>query len=255
MTITKEKMKTANPMSDIKDAKRLRDLLDRQSHLLGSLKPVTQPEQRIAIEKELNNVRRQCIELVDRYFRQVLHPILRQRFPGKITDLQTDISRSAPVNVVVQFTQLVNDFFVQVLDDPKFDNPFWKKQTLVELRNYASIAISHHGLIDALRRRKKQEAIGDDGVRQVYEDQIAIEVEQQLAETGIDPADAAEVINDWEEAGNRDQQKYARLLRLHYITGMSMEQVAADMDLNIKTAYRVRQQALTAVRAELSARS
>lgn len=254
-TLALPNRKTTEDMSESADAKKLATLLDQQRQLLESRAKVGKGTERDAIENELRSIRGECIELVDRYFRQVVHPILQKRFPRKVAGKQSKVTQKAPVNTVAQFTQLLNDFFVQVLDDPKFENPFWKKQTVIELRNYASITISNNGLIDALRRRKRQADLGDAAVRSRFEADLAIEVSQRFAESGVEPSDAVEIINDWETNGEPDQRQVARLLRLRYVAGMSMNEVAEDMGISLATAYRHEKNALTAIRAQLEANS
>ena len=97
-------------------------------------------------------------------------------------------------------------------------------------------------------------------MRQVYDDVLAAEVEARFADaannaTDIDTAQAVELINEWQTSGDQVLGRYAQLLRLNFIAGMSMEQVSSDMNLTVKTAYRIRQQALVAVRAELDQRN
>lgn len=237
-------------MSSTDDAYRLAQLLKEQRELVmrthgeGQLYQ-TDESARIA------EIRSECVALVDRYFREVLQPILINRFPGKLTREKCLGSEKAPLGAVVQFTQLLNDFFIQVLSTD--NDPFWRKTTAVELRNYASIAISNRGVRDALRRRRKQHATPED-IDGFLEDQLAQEIEDRISITGADAADVVEVINQWETYGNVAQKKYARLLRLHYVAGMSMTEVAGDMDASLATIYRWHQEALIAVRQELQIR-
>lgn len=238
-------------MSEFEDAEQLATLLRQQRDLTHALESESDPLRRKAIREQRRAVRLSCIELVDTYFRIVLHPILLSRFPHEVSRRQAAVSQKTPVNVMSQFTQLLNDFCVQVLS--KFDDPFWRKTSAIELRDYASIAISNRGIRDALRRRSKQERLGDDGLHSRFEDQLAQEIDKRFNGTGIDPADALEIINRWQAKGDTTQQDQARILRLFYVAGMSMEEVQHDMNLSQSTAYRRREQALQAVRDQLEA--
>lgn len=238
-------------MSAFDDAEQLAELLRKQRTLTEALESETDPTRRNAIRQERRQVRLSCVELVNTYLRLVLHPILLARFPQKVSRPQKSGREKTPVGQINQFTQLLNDFFVKVLS--KFDDPFWRKTSAIELRNYASIAISNGGIRDALRRRSKQENLGEEGLSNNFEDQLAIEIVARFKGTRIDPADAMEIINRWQTEGDNVQQNHARILRLFYVAGMSMEEVQHDMNLTQSTAYRRRDEAIKAVREQLEA--
>ncbi len=224
--ITKIKRKLVRSMSEIEDARKLAELLKQQRELAIALKQLRGANE-IAIScDQLHEIRHQCIELVDRYFRQALLPILAKRFPGYVTYHADKPNKQAPVNVVVQFTQLLNDFFIQVLST--FDDEFWKKRSAIELRNYASIAISRQGVLNALRRRKKQEPLNELALELALDDQFAADFEDRFRETGIDPADAMEIIQRWNEGDDR-QRRHAMVLRLYYVTEMTDSEVQDDL--------------------------
>ena len=235
-------------MSITKDSQRLAELLSQQREVQHALRNAADSVKSQQIRQKLDGIRRQCIELVDRYFRESLQPILANRFPGKVRQ-QEDEAKASPVHVLAQFTELVNDFFVQVLS--KEDDPFWKKDSAVELRNYASIAISNRGIRDVLRRRKKQVALSDPTLVSSLDEYLADEITLRFNDTGVDPADAVEIINRWETSEDERRREYARLLRLYFIAAMKMEEVADDLGLPAPTAYRKKQQALAQLKLEL----
>ena len=106
-------------------------------------------------------------------------------------------------------------------------------------------------LRDALRRQKKQESLGESGLRTAFDDQLAAEIDGRFADTGVDPADVIDIINNWEAEGDAAHQRHARILRLFFVVGMTMEEIQHDMGLTQATAYRRREQALKAVRVQL----
>jgi len=224
-------------MSEINDAKSLAVLLTRQREPGLS-------------EEERQQIRLQCIELVDRYFRHQLQPILTRRFPRVVTTTPLGSGPTRPLGNEVQFTQLLNDFFVRVLTE--HDDPFWKKHSAVELRNYASIVISNRGVRDALRRRKKQRRLGLQEAYDALEEKIAADFEFRFAETKIDPEDAIRIINAWDHSGTPREKEFARILRLFYLSGMRMEDVASDMGIGLSTAYKKLACALTALYEQLT---
>jgi DNA-directed RNA polymerase specialized sigma24 family protein len=233
----KNQTQDRHDMSAYDDANRLANLLEKQR------------EATIAVRHTLRN---ECLELVDCYFRQTLRPVLAGRFPGK--GLQ-----SAPVNETVhsndamfRYTELMNDFFVQVLS--RFDDPFWQKHSAIELRNYASISISNRGVRDVLRRRKKQQPLTDEQVKDSFDELLAADIESRFTEAGleIDPADTLEILEHWRNSANDELQKSAMLLRHQFISGMTMQQIADDMDAPLTTVYRWRTQAVAAMRKALN---
>jgi len=242
---------TLADMSEAQDAKRLAGLLHRLQEV--SIRRTGDPSKPIETTNEVESIRGECLELVDRYFRQTLRPALAARFPEKGIQ-SAPVAESAYSNdVMFRYTELVNDFFVQVLSN--FDDPFWKKNSAIELRNYASIVISNHGVRDALRKRKKQQAIGESAVHATFEEQLAAEIETRFSndEQNLDPAEAMELLHRWEASDDEKLRRDARLLRLFYVCGMKVEDIAEDMKTPLKTAYRWKAAALKKMRQQLVA--
>jgi hypothetical protein len=216
-------------MKQTNDAERLADLLTEQRELSLRLEQTRSPATSESLKRRIQDVRRECLSLVDHYFREALRPKLAGRFPGKgITG-----------DAVVRYTELVNDFFLEVLS--RFDDPFWRKATAIELRDHASTAISRD-ILDVLKRRGRLDAI---------QEHFLHETESRLNESTpeLSTSDLLEVLDLWQNGdaqSNEGQKKilYAKILRLSFVSGMTMDQVAADCGLTAKTAYRYRQEAI-----------
>ena len=233
-------------MSEKNDVKRLADLLKEQRDATLELAVTRDPAERERLTCDVKAKRDQW-ELVDRYFRQTLRPVLAKRFPGKGIQSAPHNERVHSNDVMFRYTELVGDFFVQVLS--KFDDPFWKKDSAIELRNYASTVISRD-ILDGLKRRRKREQLTDEQVRTAFEDQLAAEVEQKFfAEgLGLDLADVLETIDQWQRCGDDRQQKMAVLLRHKYVSEMTMQQIADDLKIPLSTTYRYHTEAIASLR-------
>lgn len=234
-----------NPMSESDDANLLAQLLREQKELATRVQSLT-GKQKADVMAQLNAKRSQCLGLVDRYFRQVLEPILVRQFPGKVHRGSEKLDQKASVGVMVQFSQLLNDFFVQVLS--KFEDPFWRKSSAVELRNLAARAIAND-VRDELRRRERGTRASES---YYWNSKFADEAQERLSQNGVEPADALEVIEGWETDGGPVFREYASLLRHYYISGMSMEEIASELSINAKSAYRKKQAALSELLKQLA---
>jgi len=229
-------------MSAENDAERLAELLRMQREAGLEMAQTRNPEKRSQLIARVKQVRDECLVLVDEYFRQSLRPVLAARFPGKGLHAGEAMFR---------YTELVNDFFVQVL--ATFDDPFWQKDSAIELRNYASIVISNHGIRDALRRRKKQKPFPGDQAEESLEDRLAADVEQRFVAAGIviDPTAILDVLEQWRKSSDQHLQALAMLMRHKYVSDMTMQQIAADLKVSVATAYRRHEEALQKLRVAI----
>lgn len=237
-------------MSEQNDATRLAALLTRQRDATFELAVARDATERERLACEIKQTRNKCLELVDRYFRQTLRPVLARRFPGKGIQTAPPKDRIHSNDAPFRYTKLINDFFVQVLSN--LDDPFWEKDSAIELRNYASTVISRD-VLDALRRRRKVKPLTEDQVRTSYEDQLAAEVERSFrAERfGLDLVDVLEIVDQWQRSGDERQRKMAVLLQHKYVADMTMEQVANDLRISLSTAYRYHERAIASLRETL----
>lgn len=235
---------------EFRDAEQLANLLRRQRELSLASVPSGSTDQAAAAKREVTEIRRDCIQLVERYFRAHLQPILAKRFPNKGLHPAHQTYSSAREGQF-RYTELINDFFLQVLS--RFDDPFWRSDSAIALRNYASIVISNHGVRDALRRRKKQKPLPEADLRETFEDQLAAEVESRFGRLGLeyDAGDLLDVVQQWEKAGGHFQQ-LATLIRHLVVSGMTPAQVQADLNISRATFHRWYGKATDMLRQTLS---
>lgn len=242
-------------MSLEQDAARLAELLGKQREAAIAISVTTDLAARKRLAEQVKPIRDECLVLVERYFRQTLRPVLTRRFPGKGLQSAPAAEQVHSNDAKFRYTELVNDFFVQVLS--KYNDPFWRKESAIELRNYASIVISNHGIRDALRRRAKQEPVGEGQLYDSLEDQLAAEVELRFKETRlpIDPSRVLDILEQWRQSDDDHLQKLAVLVRHKYVADMSMEQIATDLKVSDKTGYRWHSEALQKLRETLGSDS
>ena len=246
-----EKKTNRASMSDFKDAELLAELLTEQREASKALAATRIQEERQRLERKVNKIRRQCIEVVDVYFRKALRPVLAQRFPQKGLQAPPNNQDVYSNDAIARYTELINDFFVQVLS--MSDDEFWRRKTVIELRNYASIAISRD-MIDVIRRRRKQEPLDDDVIHSTFEDQLAAEVEQRFVadKLTLEPADALHKVDEWERSSDEESRTLAALIRHKYVSGMTMDQIADDLGVSKATAYRLHKEAIARLSTMIS---
>ena len=239
-------------MPETDDAARLAKLLSEIRDGMLAISQTRDPAKRQSLAELMIGKRAECLTLVERYFRQTLRPVLAKRFPGKGIQSAPAKQQLHSNDAMFRYTELANDFFVQVLS--KVDDPFWKKDSAIELRNYASIVISNHGIRDALRRRKKREPLNEEQLRDSLEDQLAAEVEQRFVAAGItiDPADVLDLLDQWEQSSDEQLRKLAMLMRHKYVSDMTMQQIADDLKTPYSTTCCWHNEALQKLRDRFS---
>ena len=244
-------MSPLRSLPETEDATRLAELLSQHREATIAISQTRDPAKQELLAAQVKKVRAECLTLVEHYFRQTLRPVLAKRFPGKGLQSAPAKQQLHSNDAMFRYTELVNDFFVQVLS--KVDDPFWKKDSAIELRNYASIVISNRGIRDALRRRKKQQPL-DEELHDSLEDHLAGEVEQRVIAAGItiDAADVLDRLDQWEQSSDEHLQKLAMLMRHKYVADMTMQQIADDLKTSQPTAYRWHAEALQKLRDAFS---
>lgn len=238
-------------MSESTDIQRVARLLTQQQATSELLARTVDSEECIRLEDEIRKIRHECLELVDPYCRLALRPVLAKRFPGKGVQSAPKGQEVYSNDAVVRYTELINDFFVQVL--AMSDDEFWKKKSAIELRNYASTVISNN-IRDLIRHRRKQASLDDNQVRSTFEDQLAVEVNQRFVADRLmlDLEAVLETLDQWELSRDPYLQKLASLIRHKYVSGMTIPQIAADLDVSPATAYRLLHEAFLKLREFIS---
>jgi RNA polymerase sigma factor (sigma-70 family) len=212
--------------------KDIRELSIQQAALSDQSK-----KEKARLQSEIGSKRRQCLTLVERYFRETLRPLLAKRFPDKGLQSPPSEQELFSNDKVFRFTELVSDFFLEVLE--KCEDPFWKKGSAIELRNYASTVISND-IRDELRRNRKQSPLGEATVRDTFEAQLAADVESRFKNDGVSDylVEALEIIDVWAASHEELVRTYGIALRLRFVAGMTLEEIAKDLATSVATADR-----------------
>lgn len=199
----------------------------------------------VAIER-LEQLRNECIELMEQYFRRTVYPMIAKRFPGKI----------GPDKYVAQFTQLLADFFIEIKQ--RFDDQLWIQTSPAMLRDYASTVISRD-VYDLLRRYR----IGSEAASvHALKTAIAKDAERRMAEDQLNLKQVLEILEKWDRSGTEQQRKFAQVIRLYYIVELNDDEVDRDAGLTLKeiaertgtplaTVARWREKALEALRKDV----
>lgn len=251
--LTFARKRTGQPeMSENELAEQLAQKMRQQLELRSQVEQMQDAAKIAAAVKQLDSLRNDCIELMERYFRLNVYPMIARRFPGKI----------GPDKYVAQFTQLLSDFFIEIKQ--RFDDPLWVKTSPAELRGYASTVITRD-VHDLMRRNRiGEEATAAYALKQA----IAQDAEQRMAEDHLNLKQVLEIFERWDASENDELRNFAQVLRLYYIVELTDDEVDRDAAITLKgrtlaeisqqvgkpiaTVGRWRQQALAALRDEIA---
>ncbi len=155
------------------------------------------------------------LALVDRHFREALKPYLLSKF-----------GRVAGVNGVAQYTAMMHDFFVKVLD--KRPDEFWRAKSATELRKWASVVVSNQ-MKDYLNRQKRYQHV-EDGLGALVEERQRF----FKAKTGIElSAEVLDVVDEW--CQSQERKALGWTLRHRFVDGMTREQIADQLNVSVNT--------------------
>ena len=191
------------------DEDRLIDLL--QQHQAGDL----------SVEGEI-------LELVDTYFRRSLRPMVAKVFGTNIVGTSSNDGRC-------RYTEMVNDFFVKVLD--KRPDAFWKAQTSAALRTWASVVIANQ-MRDTLRRQKRGQQILAD-ILPLIEERRAY-FQERYRKTFEEFLDQLAV---WEQSPDKSLQLQAGALQHRYVDGMTWRDIAPQLGISDEALTKIRERA------------
>ncbi|MEM7785239.1 MAG: hypothetical protein AAF939_21485 [Planctomycetota bacterium] len=212
-------------MSESQDVQKFTETLKRQRALSVQLESLTGNARKTA-QDEIKELRRVCLQLVEKHFHECISQKVAQKFPQKVLQGQHTPIKKRELGVVAQFTELLNDFFVEVLG--KDDSVWWKLETPIELRNYATRALINRA-ISKIRRQEKFIPVGDDKVTEMFHAQVAQEICSRFRSNDINPEKALELIQRWDEGDDELFRKYALVLRLTFVAAMKDHQIENDL--------------------------
>ncbi|MEL6898122.1 MAG: hypothetical protein AAFP90_18645, partial [Planctomycetota bacterium] len=156
---------TANTRSE---ADRTAEMLCRAREIREQLPTLNDEKDKRRLQTELNDLQNQLLEIVDRHARCRIRSSLAQQFPNKgvvAPPKRRDAVHSS--DAVVRYTELVNEFFAEVLAKPHL--AFWRAQSLDDLRKIMTRAIKNH-IRDAIKHRNVKRRHAGDLLR--YQHQI-----------------------------------------------------------------------------------
>ena len=174
------------------------------------------------------SVEGEILELVDTYFRRSLRPVVAKVFGTNVVGTPSNDGRC-------RYTEMVNDFFVKVLD--KRPDAFWKAQTAAALRTWASVVIANQ-MRDTLRRQKLGQQILADILPLIEEKRAYFQ--ERYRETFEEFLDQLAV---WEQSADKALQLQANVLRHHYVDGMPWRDVEEQLGISERARTKILERA------------
>ena len=175
-----------------------------------------------------HSVEGDILELVDTYFRRSLRPVVAKVFG-------TNVVGTTGNDGQCRYTEMVNDFFVKVLD--KRPDAFWKAQTAAALRTWASVVIANQ-MRDALNRQKLGKQILADILPLI--EQRRTYFQERYHQTFEEFLDR---LASWDSSSDKSLQLRAVALRHRYVDGMTWRDIALQLGVSDEALTQIRQQA------------
>lgn len=226
------------------DEDRLLELLQTHQSLSDQIAVLAMSQRQADVERrsELEQQRRgaqdDILELVDKYFRQALRPVVAKVFGAGVFGKKIDAERRADDDL--RYTAMVNDFFVKVLD--KRPDAFWKAKTAAALRTWSSVVIANQ-MRDYLRRKKKGQQILAELALLVEQKQKYYEERHRTTfEEFLDQLAA------WESSGDETLAQQTQAMRHRYVDGMKWSQIAEQLGITDERLTQLRQAAAERLR-------
>lgn len=217
------------------DADKLKEKMKQQFEIAAAIDRCRDPLELMKLRKQLKAKRDECIEIVDRYFRLSLKP-----------QLESQCDKVSADSNVARFTEMLNDFFVEVIQSDK--SQFWQETSPKALRSYVATALSRDA-IDIIRRRKKIRELAEDDLNVAYNKMVVEEFESNCLNEQMDSSEVSEAIARWQNSDEPELAESARLLEMRYACGSSVEEIAKDLNCSEATAYRRLEAAKDRIRA------
>ena len=178
----------------------------------------------------------EILELVDTYFRRALRPVVAKVFG-------TDVIGTDHNDGHCRYTEMVNDFFVKVLE--KRPDAFWKAKTAAALRTWSSVVIANQ-MRDYLKRKKRGQQILTEISPLVAQQQASFESQYQTTFE-----DFLDLLAVWESSDDPALRFQADALRLIHVGGMPLGEVARQLVISDERLAKIREVASKLLRAKL----
>jgi len=231
----------------VTDEDRLIELLQKHCDLTKTLQQLNastvsiEIEQRAVLRRELTPTNDAIFELVDKYFRRELLPVLTHVFGSGVIGKQLPEQRRGDQSL--RYTEWIQNFFVKMLD--KRPDAFWKAQTAKNLRIWSSVVIANM-MRDYLKRKKRGQKILADIAPLIAEKQKYFE--DRYATTF---EDFLNLLADGQASDDETLHQRAAVLRLRYVDGLTWQQIALDLAITDERLTKIRQQASTDLKMKL----
>ncbi|MBM4076306.1 MAG: sigma-70 family RNA polymerase sigma factor [Planctomycetes bacterium] len=185
------------------------------------------------------------LELVDKYFCRALRPVVNKVFGtdvvgtegphrkdnqpekdqnGKDSNTNQTETNRRQKDGDCRYTEMVNDFFVKVLD--KKPDAFWKAKTAKNLRTWASVVIANQ-MRDVLRRQKKGQQILKEILPLIDQRQTHFQKQYQK-----DFEEFLDQLAAWDSSSDQRYREQATALRHRYVDGMSKREIQEQMGIS-----------------------
>lgn len=229
------------------DEDRLIELLQQHCDLsqeMQRLKEAAVPAditRREALRRELKPIAEAIFELVDKYFRRELLPILTSVFGTGVVGKQLPEQRRGDQSL--RYTEWMQNFFVKMLD--KRPDAFWKAQTAKNLRVWSSVVIANM-MRDYLKRKSRGQKLLAELAPLIAEKQKYFE---DRYETTFE--DFLNLLAQWDASDDEKRRLMAAALRLRYVDGLTWQQIALDLGISDEQLTKIREQASRELKIKL----
>lgn len=229
------------------DEDRLIELLQQHCDLsdeMQRLKEANVPAdttRREALRRELKPIAEAIFELVDKYFRRELLPILTNVFGTGVVGKQLPEQRRGDQSL--RYTEWMQNFFVKMLD--KRPDAFWKAQTAKNLRVWSSVVIANM-MRDYLKRKRRGQKLLAELAPLIAEKQKYFE---DRYETTFE--DFLNLLAQWDASDDEKRRLMAAALRLRYVDGLTWQQIALDLGISDEQLTKIREQASRELKIKL----
>lgn len=230
------------------DEDRLIELLQKHRDLSENmlrLEEATASEdvaRREALRRDLKLTGEAIFELVDKYFRRELLPILTSVFGTGVVGAKLDEDKRGDQSL--RYSEWMQNFFVKILD--KRPDAFWKAQTAKNLRVWSSVVIANM-MRDYLKRKKRGQAILAELAPLIAEKQKYFE---DRYETTFE--DFLNLLAQWDASDDEKLRLMAAALRLRYVDGFTWQQIALDLGISDEQLTKIREQASRELKIKLA---
>ena len=168
------------------------------------------------LERQIVELEAEVLEIVDGYFRASLRGIMTKLFGPEMA------SRNQYQEATLRFTELLNNFFVKMLE--KRPDAFWRARKAKDLRKWASVANANL-MRDALRRDRCGRELLKQLTPLVDERKLHFQKTAKIELT----EDVLKMFELWRDGVD---PQMGLVLTYRYLDGMSYAEIANQLDID-----------------------